>query len=239
MQRRRSLRRWSRSVSWSRRHAGVLAAPVVVRREDASRSSSRIPTAAGIRGNSAVLDRPRSHDGASSLVGRLARLGCTRIGSPGIFGERNPKALFRAAKAQVAGERKGAGYRASSRARRWPRGPSRALPVLILRPAVEPAIHPSDAGVERGAPPRASLLCPRRSAGLPHVPMSARRYRSAVDVGAVRDAYDPDEDLVIVDRGCARTRERDGGVRSGVQGTSGDRRAAEPADDADTARPGR
>ncbi len=28
-----------------------------------------------------------------SLVGRLARLGCTRTGSPGIFGERNPEAL--------------------------------------------------------------------------------------------------------------------------------------------------
>ena len=41
-----------------------------------------------------------------SLVGRLARLGCTRIGSPGIFGERNPKALFRAMKPQVAHERK-------------------------------------------------------------------------------------------------------------------------------------
>ncbi len=33
----------------------------------------------------------------SPLVGRLARLGCTRIGFPGIFGERNSKALFRAA----------------------------------------------------------------------------------------------------------------------------------------------
>jgi hypothetical protein len=36
----------------------------------------------------------------------LARLGWTRIGSPGIFGERNLKALFGAAKPQVAGERK-------------------------------------------------------------------------------------------------------------------------------------
>ena len=40
-------------------------------------------------------------DHPSSLVGRLARLGCTRIGSPGILGERNPKALFTAAKPQV------------------------------------------------------------------------------------------------------------------------------------------
>jgi hypothetical protein len=30
-------------------------------------------------------------------VGFLERLGCTRIGSPGIFGERDPKALFMAA----------------------------------------------------------------------------------------------------------------------------------------------
>jgi hypothetical protein len=29
----------------------------------------------------------RRRDQAFSLVGRLARLGCTRIGSPGIFGE--------------------------------------------------------------------------------------------------------------------------------------------------------
>ncbi len=55
----------------------------------------------------------RSHQ-ASSLVERLARLGWTRIGSPGIFGERNTKALFRAAKGQVAGERKWAGYRVIS-----------------------------------------------------------------------------------------------------------------------------
>jgi hypothetical protein len=44
------------------------------------------------------------HDGASGarlsavlVATRLARLGCTRIGSPGIFGERTTKALFRAA----------------------------------------------------------------------------------------------------------------------------------------------
>jgi hypothetical protein len=30
------------------------------------------------------------------LFERLARLRCTRIGSPGIFGERDPKALFKA-----------------------------------------------------------------------------------------------------------------------------------------------
>jgi hypothetical protein len=31
--------------------------------------------------------RPTCRRHASSLVGFLARLGCTRIGSPGIFGE--------------------------------------------------------------------------------------------------------------------------------------------------------
>jgi hypothetical protein len=51
------------------------------------------------------------------LVGRLARLGCTRIGSPAIFGERDLKALFKAAKPQVARERESASYRASSGAR--------------------------------------------------------------------------------------------------------------------------
>ena len=34
---------------------------------------------------------------AQSSAGFFARLGCTRIGSPGIFGERAPKALFMAA----------------------------------------------------------------------------------------------------------------------------------------------
>jgi ATP-binding cassette, subfamily B, bacterial len=50
-----------------------------------------------IRGGSAVLaaQRPRNHP--SSLVGRLARSGCTRIGSPGICRERAPAPLFKAA----------------------------------------------------------------------------------------------------------------------------------------------
>ena len=56
------------------------------------------------------------------LVDRLARLGCTRIGSPGIFGERNPKALFRAVKPQVAHERTWVGHRVSSCA--WTRAGS-------------------------------------------------------------------------------------------------------------------
>jgi hypothetical protein len=63
-----------------------------------------------------VLPWRRAPDHPSALVGRLARLGWTRIGSPGIFGERNPKALFKAVKPQVAHERKWVGYRASSRA---------------------------------------------------------------------------------------------------------------------------
>jgi ATP-binding cassette subfamily B protein len=50
-----------------------------------------------IRGGSAVLaaQRPRNHP--SSLVGRLARSGCTRIGSPGICRKRAPAPLFKAA----------------------------------------------------------------------------------------------------------------------------------------------
>ena len=54
---------------------------------------------------------------SSSLVGFFARLGCTRIGSPGIFGLSITKALFRAVKAQVAGERKWVSYRANLRFR--------------------------------------------------------------------------------------------------------------------------
>jgi hypothetical protein len=50
---------------------------------------------------------------ASSTAGFFARLGCTRIGSPGIFGLSITKALFRAVKAQVADERKWVGYRAN------------------------------------------------------------------------------------------------------------------------------
>jgi hypothetical protein len=49
-------------------------------------------------------------------VERLARLGRTRIGSPGVFGEWDPKALFKAVKPQVAHERKWVDYRASFRA---------------------------------------------------------------------------------------------------------------------------
>jgi hypothetical protein len=36
-----------------------------------------------------------------SLVGRVARDGWARIGSPSVFGERNLEALFRAARPQV------------------------------------------------------------------------------------------------------------------------------------------
>jgi hypothetical protein len=39
----------------------------------------------------------------------LARLGCTRIGSPGIFGERAPKALFKPVEAHVTLEREATG----------------------------------------------------------------------------------------------------------------------------------
>jgi hypothetical protein len=63
-----------------------------------------------------IPERQGSHDHGqvSSLVRVLARLGCTRIGSPGIFGERDPKALFTGAKPQVVQERKWVSYRASS-----------------------------------------------------------------------------------------------------------------------------
>jgi hypothetical protein len=66
--------------------------------------------------SSSLVGRTRSASGRDTApaaagsgvlaVGRLARLGWTRIGSPGIFGERNPKALFRAAKLRVADGRK-------------------------------------------------------------------------------------------------------------------------------------
>jgi hypothetical protein len=54
---------------------------------------------------------------AQSSAGFFARLDGTRIGSPGIFGERDPKALFKGAKPQVAHERKSVGYQASFPAR--------------------------------------------------------------------------------------------------------------------------
>ncbi len=63
---------------------------------------------------SGALRLRRAPDQSVAGAGFRARLGWTRIGSPGIFGERNTKALFRAAKGQVAGERKWAGYRVSS-----------------------------------------------------------------------------------------------------------------------------
>jgi hypothetical protein len=63
-----------------------------------------------------VLDGGGRRAHSFSLVGRLARLGCTRIGSPGIFGERGAKALFMTAKPQVAPKRERVGYRASPRA---------------------------------------------------------------------------------------------------------------------------
>ena len=52
----------------------------------------------------------------SVLVGRLARDGCTRIGSPGIFGVWNTEALFRAVELQVTDERKWGSHRANPRA---------------------------------------------------------------------------------------------------------------------------
>ncbi len=49
-----------------------------------------------VRRVSAALRLRRAPDHSSALAGRLARLGWTRIGSPGIFGERTTKALFMA-----------------------------------------------------------------------------------------------------------------------------------------------
>ncbi|MCU1621146.1 MAG: hypothetical protein JWR41_3152, partial [Modestobacter sp.] len=45
-----------------------------------------------------------------ALVERLARLGCTRIGSPGIFGEHTRWTVCTAVNAQVTPERKQASY---------------------------------------------------------------------------------------------------------------------------------
>jgi len=78
------------------------------------RSSSGIATAAGLGRPSAVLGRQERPDRAPSLVGRLARLGCSRIGSPGILGERDPEALFTATWRQVRRERRSVGTRVGS-----------------------------------------------------------------------------------------------------------------------------
>ena len=40
----------------------------------------------GLRQENGTLYAPARQSAVSSLVGRLARLGCTRIGSPGILG---------------------------------------------------------------------------------------------------------------------------------------------------------
>ncbi|MCU1615038.1 MAG: hypothetical protein JWO98_2578 [Frankiales bacterium] len=51
---------------------------------------------------------------ASSLVRALARLGCTRIGSPGIFGVQTRQTSCSGAKYLVALERIGGGYPGSA-----------------------------------------------------------------------------------------------------------------------------
>ena len=51
------------------------------------------------------------------MVGFLARLGCTRIGSPGIFGEQTRSAMYTVAKAQVTRERTSGSYPVSATAR--------------------------------------------------------------------------------------------------------------------------
>jgi hypothetical protein len=48
-----------------------------------------------------------------SLVGALARLGWTRIGSPGIFGVQTRSTMCRTANPQVVVERKSQSYQAS------------------------------------------------------------------------------------------------------------------------------
>ena len=56
-------------------------------------------------------------DQASSLTGFLARLGCTRIGSPGIFGKQTRSAMCRPANVQVTPERSWGSYPVSATAR--------------------------------------------------------------------------------------------------------------------------
>ncbi len=56
---------------------------------------------------------PTSSRQVFSLVGALARLGCTRIGSPGIFGVQTPSAMCWTANPQVARERKSESYQAN------------------------------------------------------------------------------------------------------------------------------
>ena len=67
-----------------------------------------------------ALAAPRSH--SSALLERLARLGCTRIGSPGIFGELTVQALCMPAYPQVDHEAPLAGCRASFSRCLWRRG---------------------------------------------------------------------------------------------------------------------
>jgi hypothetical protein len=112
---------------------GALAAAPRCRRKDTSRSSRQAATAAGYRASHAVLPLrvPRTH--SFSLGERLARLGWTRIGSPGIFGVRTTKALFRGLKPQGAGERKPEGYRVSFTALRSARNGPPSLPTTGAR----------------------------------------------------------------------------------------------------------
>jgi hypothetical protein len=99
---------------------------------------------------------------AQSSTGFFARLGCTRIGSPGIFGVQNTKALFMAVKPQVAGERMGVSYRASfgcgfrserpCRRRIFADGPRR-----LLGEAMGAAGSREQAGFRRGLSLKAAL----------------------------------------------------------------------------------
>src|SRR6266511_6317090 len=59
------------------------------------------------------------------LVDGLARLGCTRLGSPGIFGVPTPKRCALPGETLVGDERRRPGYRASLRAHQS--GPERAM----------------------------------------------------------------------------------------------------------------
>jgi hypothetical protein len=56
---------------------------------------------------------PSSWRQVFSLVGALARLGWTRIGSPGIFGVQTPSTMCSAVNPQVVVERKSQSYQAS------------------------------------------------------------------------------------------------------------------------------
>ena len=109
-----AMRRRERSGPHLQRRTALRLQPGRPARQATGRASCR-----GLRVVPALAP-PRSH--SSALLERLARLGCTRIGSPGIFGELTVQALCMPAYPQVDHEAPLAGCRASFSRCLWRRG---------------------------------------------------------------------------------------------------------------------